>query len=212
MARTFTEQASIQVNGAGGSNGWTGDGEGMHALIAFDNVRHLNNIATKVNNFGVYAQGIGGGAIFRSYDGDGGDPREVFMAQFPIVIPPWRVRMLWTAGVTVASGTIEAVTTYLSPAMYNGAAVEQFNVGLVTPTPAFDSTFILGATSSAVSMSSLASGYGLAVDSSTGVSTIPSQIKFNGIRPMRGVVVVTITGGDDSGFYLNDYSCWFNPE
>src|SRR5678810_767400 len=106
MARTFTEQVVVYNDGSGGSSGLTGDGEGLHSMLFHDACRGLNNMAVKCNNFGQYAQGLNTGFISRGISGAG---YQMFIGQFPVLIPPWRQRMLWTAGVEVTDGTANDV-------------------------------------------------------------------------------------------------------
>jgi len=193
--KTFTEQANTALTS--GSTAWDADGEGLHSELFFDAVRGLNNMAVKSGNYAVYAQGIASGKIQRGYTGAA---REVFMAQVPVIVPPWRYRLLWTAGVTAVSGSITSVTTYISPVLYNG------------PASTFDATNIRRSSSEVISMGGITSGYALADASLSGIAPVPSSIVVSGDSQTIAYVIITITGGTTSTFTLRDYACWFSEQ
>ncbi len=195
MALTFTEQANL----VGGTVDGATDGEGLHSHLFFDAVRGLNNISTKVNNFAHYAQGMNGGVVTRAVVGSG---HQIMMAQFPAMVPPWRARMLWIAGVSCSAGEILGAKVYLSPAIYTGPDPDS---------EAFNPDFLVNASSSTVSLA-ITSGYGLADDSTVGIAPVPRQLFLQGNFATYGAVVVTLTLDDDSTASLCDFTCWFAPQ
>lgn len=206
MAITFTEQGNIPPASA---SSLTADGEGMHSYFPYDLVRGLNNLGTYVNNHLHYVQGWANstsethGRFVSAVSTTG----EHFLAQFPVFVPLWAVRMVWTAGARNVSGTsMTNVKVYLSRTAYIG-----------NRSTAFDATTLAsGYKSRTVTVSLSAGAYSLADDSSTGITPIDDNVtrKFSpGIgRDTKRTGYAIITGtGTSSTVAVEDFSLWFLP-
>ena len=202
--KTYTTQGTLLS-----TTGVVGDGAGMHSLIPFDLVKSANNLVTKCNphvHFIACADGQGELGM-----GAPGAAREVLMCQFPVAVPTWSTKMLWTAGVSCYAGSMSTVTVYLSPFEYTGVGgTDGTNAG------AFDTLNLThGYDSSAVSLSVSAGNYGLAEDISDGVSgpvdhSFQHEEGFG--RKLVSFAIVTITTAEaDGGVSLREFTCWFSP-
>lgn len=205
MAKTFTEQVNLPPASAA----WDADGEGMHTAYSYDLVRGLNNLGTYVNNHAHYVQGSSSttatadGAVTHSADAG----EELFMLQIPILVPLWAKRLVWTVGAKPATGTLSTVTLYLAKTPYTGNVVDAFSTANLTA----------GYKSRAVTVSLSAGTYGIADDSSTGVTPIDSDtcsdinagIGWHTKRLTYGIV--TATAGTTASIQVYDSSFWFLP-
>ncbi len=209
MAITFTQQGNVPPSS---TNSLTADGEGMHSWIPLDLVYSLNNLGTYVNNHWHYAQASAPGTADTSgtrFVSTGSTiGTEYFLTEFPVFIPLWAVRMVWTAGARCVSGTQTAVKVYLSRAPYIGSKVATFDTSLLTT----------GYKTRSVTVSLTAGQYSLADDSSTGITPIDDNAttKFspgNGLQTKRkGYVVLTgVVGASSGAVSVEDFSLWFLP-
>ncbi len=203
--KTFTEQCQKS------DHNWSGDGEGMHTLVAFDYPRYVNNLATYCNP---YLQFFCGDTVASNGEllvGMSGAAREAFICQIPVVVPPWAARLLWTAGVVANTGSITTVTTYITPFPYTGAGSDN-GTNLV----AFEiGNFTHGYKVRPISLAVSVGNYGLAVDATTGME-LPADQAFShsenfGTTLVTYLVITMTTGAADSAVILRDFSCWFAP-
>ena len=215
MAITYTEQGNLPPipTAALDAASLTADGEGMHSLIPHDLVRGLNNLGTYVNPHVHYVQGASltsltgaMGVVQVAYTGT---TRECFMLQIPLLCPLWAKRMVWTVGATCTAVSLSTVKVYMSRDPYTGVA------GV---SGAFDTTKLgTGYRSRSVSVGLSAGSYGLADDSSTGITPIDSDVSrdFNPGATSRGkrgaYAIVTATGGTNASLEIDDCSFWFLP-
>ena len=217
MSTTFTEQLQLPP----ASNTWDADGEGMHSLFPLDLIRGLNNLATYCNPHLHYMQSANGspspGGFKTTYTGA---TRECFLVQFPVLVPLWGSRAVWTAGARSSSGSASSLTAvgfYLAADPYTGVAGAS-DGGDTSNQGAFDTTNLTtGYGHRSVSITVTAGNYGLADDSTTGVVLTNAMTRFIsdgavGINTKRlSYGILTATGGTSSSVEIHDISVWFLP-
>lgn len=217
MSKTFTEQLRVPP----ASNTWNADGEGMHSLFPLDLIRGLNNLATYCNPHLHYVQNSNGsaapGGFQTAYSGAG---HECFLVEFPLLIPLWASRAVWTAGAGCSSGSsssLSAVGLYIAADPYTGVAGLSGG-GDASNNGAFDTTNLTpGYGHRSVSLTVSAGNYGLADDSSTGITITNTLARFiddgaGSVNTKRlGYAILTATGGTSCSVEIHDVSIWFLP-